>query len=67
LVNPEVEVYFPIAFDVAVVSVGTRSDLRFVQLREDRDIRYINEGIFVGSTMIAARSRDLVASLARCK
>jgi hypothetical protein len=63
LSDPSVELWLPIAFDVAVTPAGTRGTERFVKVSDDRHIRALNEAIFKQSTLIAGRSTALIASL----
>jgi len=60
--NPEVELWFPIAHDVAVAPYGKPGEVRFAYLG-DPDVRKINRGIFAGSTVVASGSKDLIESL----
>jgi hypothetical protein len=60
-----VEVWLPIAWDVAVCPFGTAGAERVVTVETDRHVRQINEAIFRQSTMTASPSRDLLLSLVR--
>jgi hypothetical protein len=62
--DPSVEVWFPLAHDVAVTPGLSQGTEKLAEMNEDRDIRGINEAIFKQSTAIAGRSPALVASLA---
>lgn len=64
LADPSVEVWFPIASDVAVTPALPRGTEKLVQFNEAHHIRYINTSIFKQSTVIAGRSRAQIASLA---
>ena len=64
LADPSVEVWLPLAHDVAVTPGFSRVTEKLVELNEDRHIRMINEATLKQSTAIAGRSRTLVASLA---
>jgi len=60
--NPEVELWLPIAQDVAVTPYGRPGEVRIIVL-EDFQIRKVNQGIFGRSTMMASGSKDLIESL----
>ncbi len=64
LASPTVQIWFPIASDVAVTPIFPRDSERLVIIN-DKNIRSINEAIFRQSTLIAGRSQALVASLSR--
>lgn len=63
ILDPSVEVWLPIAHDVAIgvgLQAGTES---FLAVTEPSWIRHINEGIARQSTMYAGRSKELLCSL----
>lgn len=66
LADATVEVWLPIASDVAVSPApGAPTEELLVEIREDSTIRYLNRAAFIQSTAIAGKSQKLVASLAR--
>jgi len=64
LADPSVEVWFPIANDVAVTPALSRGVEKLVPIAEDRYIRHINASVFRQSSAIAGRSKELIESLA---
>ena len=62
--DPSVEVWLPLASDVAVFPCPWESDK--VISANDRHIRTINRSIFQQSTVIAGCSRELIESLRGC-
>jgi hypothetical protein len=64
LAHPNVEVWFPISADMAVTPSGNRGDERLVAVT-DEQVRSLNRLIARQSSTFAARSKALVASLAR--
>ena len=68
LLDPKVELWLPIAHDVAVspgpFPAGRES---VVEVKEDRHIRHINETIFRQSTTIAGLSEKLISSIANSR
>lgn len=64
LADPSVEVWFPIASDVAITPALSRGTEKLIQFSEAHHIRYINVSIFKQSTVIAGRSRAQIVSLA---
>ena len=63
--DPSVELWLPIAHDVAVTPCFARETERLVEVEKHDDIRYINMAIYSQSTTIAGRSSALISSLAR--
>ena len=61
--QPEVEVWFPVAHDIAMLWFGTNKDIRTKPITEDRHIRFLNEMVARQSRRIAGRSKRLVQSL----
>lgn len=64
LADPTVEVWLPIASDIAITPALSAGTEKLVEIKEDRHIRKINEATFKQSTMIAGRSKALIQSLA---
>lgn len=64
LAHPDIELWFPISFDVAVTPFGARGNERLVNLTSEQ-VRTLNRLIARQSSMFAARSEELVASLAK--
>jgi hypothetical protein len=66
LADSTVEVWLPIASDVAVTPapIPARSEL-VREIRDDSVIRYINRATFKQSTVIAGKSQRLIASLSK--
>ena len=60
----EAHIWLPIAHDVAVTPFGPPESIALVELAKDRDIRAINEASFRQSSIVAARSKQLLHSLA---
>lgn len=65
--DPSVEVWLPIASDVAVSPFGSKGSERLIQLDRDRHIRALNTAIFRQSTVIAGRSKELITSLVQSR
>ncbi len=65
LTDPRVELWLPIASDVAVCSYGEPKSERIFPSLDAAQVRTLNRTIFEQSTVIAARSPELIASLAR--
>jgi hypothetical protein len=63
IADPAVEVWLPIAADIAV-GLGKARGTEIPVPITDRQIRNLNEAIFRQSTVIAGRSPELIASLA---
>lgn len=64
LSDPGVEMWFPIASDVAVsVAPWPGGVERLSIMSDDRHIRIINEALYKQSTIIASRSEELIGSL----
>lgn len=60
--NPEVELWLPIARDVAVTPYGSPGEIR-IEVIEERQLRLVNQEIFRQSTIVASGSKDLIESL----
>ena len=60
--NPEVELWLPIASDVAISPFGAPGEFKIVFL-DDQHVRHVNKEIFRRSTMAASRSKALIGSL----
>lgn len=67
LAHPSVELWLPIASDIAVSPAGEQGTEPVVSLTDASHIRALNEAVFRQSTVIAGRSRDLIASLTGCR
>ncbi len=65
LSHPEVEMWLPIAYDIAVSPMPSPPCEKIIECTEDRHVRHLNEAIFKQSQIIAGRSHALIASLAR--
>lgn len=65
--DPSVEVWLPIAHDVAVMVGFSGGSERFLEMKDHSHIRYINEAMFRQSTVVAGRSRALIVSLASAR
>lgn len=63
--DPGVELWLPIAPDIAIASSGTRHENRVVHLDHDPSIRKFNQELARQSNAIASASRELVQSLVR--
>ncbi len=61
--HPEVELWLPIAHDVAICVIPGRGKEVVLTLDDDRKIRSFNLAVLGQSTMIAGRSEALVKSL----
>ena len=66
LTDPKVELWLPVASDVAVCSYGEPGTERIINALDASRIRTLNRMIFKQSTVIAACSRELVASIGGC-
>ncbi len=66
LSDPSVEVWLPIASDIAICLMPGPPWERLVECSDDRHIRHLNESTFKQSRIVAGRSRALIASLAGC-
>lgn len=66
LSDPSVEVWLPIASDIAISLMSGPPWERLVECSDDRHIRHLNESTFKQSRIVAGRSRALIASLAGC-
>jgi hypothetical protein len=64
LSDPTVELWFPLAHDIAVTPCFSRGTEKKVEIKEDHHIRHLNQTIFKQSSSIAGRSSALIASLA---
>lgn len=62
LSDPSVEMWFPIARDVAVTPALPKGEEKLVAIK-DFDVRAINASIYEQSTLIAGRSEELIRSL----
>ena len=62
-IYPGGETWLPIASDVAILVKGEAGREYLIDLNEDRHIRRVNEASFRQSTIVASRSRELLASL----
>jgi len=62
LSDPTVEVWLPIAHDIAITPFFTKGKEKLVSI-DDRNIRKLNEAITRQSTIIAGRSEKLIRSL----
>ena len=62
--DPSVEIWLPVAADVAVTPALRSGEERLIQINDSRHVRHINEAIFGQSTVIAGRSKRLISSLA---
>lgn len=62
--DPAVEMWLPIASDVAVGAGDGSGGIVYAQVADDRQIRHINVAIAMQSAIIAGRSPELAASLA---
>lgn len=68
LADPSVEAWLPISHDVAVTPAPIPSqNTQLIYLRDDSQIRHLNQTAFKQSTTIAGRSRELIASLAHAR
>lgn len=66
--DPTVEIWLPIAHDVAVSPAPVpSSEELLVEIHDDSPVRAINAAIFRQSTAIAGRSQKLIASLVRSR
>jgi hypothetical protein len=66
LSDPTVEVWLPIASDIAVCFLPGPPWERLIECSDDRHIRHLNKATFKQSGIVAGRSRALIASLAGC-
>ena len=66
--DPTVEIWLPLAHDVAVspAPIPSAEEL-LVEIHDDSPVRAINAAIFKQSTAIAGRSQRLIASLSRSR
>jgi Protein of unknown function (DUF4238) len=64
--DPQVEMWLPIAHDVAVAPFGAPSNEHIEEV-DDAAIRKVNRVIFQQSTVVASSSRALLESLARAR
>lgn len=62
--DPAVEMWLPVASDVAIGVGDGKGGIVYAQVDDDRQIRHINVAIAMQSTIIAGRSPELIASLA---
>ena len=62
--HPSTEAWLALTPDVAVTPAGERSEERVVFVEDDHHIRSLNEALCRQSTVIAGRSKALIASLA---
>lgn len=60
--NPEVELWLPIARDVAVAPYGSPGEIQ-IEVIGGREVCEINKTIFAQSTSVASGSKDLIESL----
>ena len=67
LSDPTVEIWLPIAHDVAITPAPQRGNETIAVIRDDKLIRHINTGICGQSTIIAGRSEALIKSLANMR
>lgn len=71
LLDEEVEIIFPISYDVAIRFYGCNSQKmnseRLLHLKNDRDLRWINAAIYSQSHTIASRNKRLTLSIANPK
>jgi hypothetical protein len=67
LADPSVEVWLPIAFDVAVSPAPIPSGSELLLEIDDPVVRSINGATFKQSTTIAGRSEELISSLAHAR
>lgn len=67
LSDPSVEVWLPIAFDVAICLTSGSPKERLLECSDDQHIRHLNRSIFKQSRIVAGRSYSLVASLSGCR
>lgn len=66
--DPTVEIWLPVAHDVAVSPAPVPSTAELlIEIHDDSPVRTINAAIFRQSTAIAGRSQRLIASLARSR
>jgi len=66
--DPAVEMWLPVAHDVAVSPAPLQSPAELlVEIHDDSPVRHINAAIFSQSTAIAGRSQKLIASLVRSR
>lgn len=63
--DPTVEMWMPIAYDVAVTTYGIAGEEQMGPADPERHVRNINSAIFEQSTVVASRSEKLIASLLR--
>jgi uncharacterized protein DUF4238 len=63
LADPTVEVWLPVAHDVAVCPAPVQPTREKLVEIHDHQVRVINVAVFKQSTAIAGRSRELIASL----
>lgn len=64
LMDPTAEAWLPVAPDVALCSVGTRQNEHVFPL-DDKGVKILNTVVAYQSTVIASRSRELVAAFSR--
>lgn len=62
--DPAVEMWLPVASDVAIGVGDGKGGIVYAQVDDDRQIRHINVAIAMQSAIIAGRSPELIASLA---
>ena len=58
------EIWLPVAYDISVSPSLSPGIEKLIKIKEDSKIREFNEHIFKRSSLIAGRSRKLIASLA---
>jgi hypothetical protein len=66
LSDPSVEVWLPVASDVAICLTSGSPRERLVDCSDDQHIRNLNRATFKQSRIVAGRSQALIASLAGC-
>jgi hypothetical protein len=68
IADPTVEIWLPVAHDVAVSPAPVPSPTELlIEIQDDSPVRTINAAIFKQSTAIAGRSQALIASLSRAR